>query len=99
MYADTPDSTSTPPGLRPVAVRTVRHAQADQIPHLAQAIAFNGFLAIPSALLLAVGGFSAARGPGSIQTLLDHLHGLVPESVLALAQASMAQLLVSGKSD
>jgi membrane protein len=80
-------------------MRTVRHAQADQIPHLAQAIAFNGFLAIPSALLLAVGVFSATAGPGSIQTLLDHLHGLVPGSVLKLAQASMAQLLVSGKSD
>jgi membrane protein len=77
----------------------VRHAQADQIPHLAQAIAFNGFLAIPSALLLAVGVFSATAGPGSIQTLLDHLRGLVPDSVLALAAASMTQLLASNRSD
>jgi membrane protein len=99
MHADTPDSTSTPPGLRTVAVRTLRHAQADQIPHLAQAIAFNGFLAIPSALLLAVGLFGATAGPGSIETLLDHLNGLVPQSVLALARASMTQLLASDKSD
>ena len=99
MHADTPDSPSSPPGLPTVVKRSVRHAQADQIPHLAQAIAFNGFLAIPSALLLAVGVFSATAGPGSIQTLLDHLQGLVPDSVLSLVQASMAQLLVSGRSD
>ena len=99
MHADTPDSPTPKPGFRRVVISAVAHAQADQIPHLAQAIAFNGFLAIPSALLLAVGVFSATAGPGSMQTLLDHLQGLVPDSVLALARASMAQLFVSGKSD
>jgi membrane protein len=99
MHADTPDSPTSPPGLRRVVISAVFHAQADQIPHLAQAIAFNGFLAIPSALLLAVGVFSATVGPGSMQTLLDHLNGVVPDSVLELVRASMTQLLASDRSD
>jgi membrane protein len=99
MHADTPDSPTSPPGLRRVVLSAVFHAQADQIPHLAQAIAFNGFLAIPSALLLAVGVFSATVGPGSMQTLLDHLNGVVPDSVLELVRASMTQLLASDRSD
>jgi membrane protein len=99
MHADTPDSPSPKPGFRRVVISAVVHAQADQIPHLAQAIAFNGFLAIPSALLLAVGVFSATVGPGSMQTLLDHLNGLVPDSVLELVRASMTQLFASDKSD
>jgi len=99
MHADTPDNPSPRPGFRRVVISAVAHAQADQIPHLAQAIAFNGFLAIPSALLLAVGVFSATVGPGSMQTLLDHLNGLVPDSVLALVRASMTQLLASDRSD
>jgi membrane protein len=99
MHADTPDSPTPKPGFRRVVISAVAHAQADQIPHLAQAIAFNGFLAIPSALLLAVGVFSATVGPGSMQTLLDHLNGLVPDSVLELVRASMTQLLSSDKSD
>ena len=99
MHADTPDSPSSPPGLRRVVLSAVFHAQADQIPHLAQAIAFNGFLAIPSALLLAVGVFSATVGQGSMQTLLDHLNGVVPDSVLELVRASMTQLLASDRSD
>jgi membrane protein len=99
MHADTPDKPSPRPGFRRVVISAVAHAQADQIPHLAQAIAFNGFLAIPSALLLAVGVFSATVGPGSMQTLLDHLNGLVPDSVLALVRTSMTQLLASDRSD
>ena len=99
MHADTPDNPSPRPGFRRVVISAVAHAQADQIPHLAQAIAFNGFLAIPSALLLAVGVFSATVGLGSMQTLLDHLNGLVPDSVLALVRASMTQLLASDRSD
>jgi membrane protein len=99
MHADTPDSPPSKPGFRRVVISAVVHAQADQIPHLAQAIAFNGFLAIPSALLLAVGVFSATVGTGSMQTLLDHLNSVVPDSVLALVRASMTQLLASDRSD
>ena len=77
MHADTPDNPSPKPGFRRVVIIAVVHAQTDQIPHLAQAIAFNGFLAILSALLLAVGVFSATVGPGSMQTLLDHLNGVL----------------------
>jgi membrane protein len=99
MHADTPDNPSPRPGFRRVVISAVVHAQADQIPHLAQAIAFNGFLAIPSALLLAVGVFSATVGPGSMQTLLDHLNGVVPDSVLELVRSSMTQLLASDRSD
>src|SRR5437899_2540893 len=41
-------------GYPSVVLRAARHAKNDRITHLAQAIAFNGFLAIPSAMLLAI---------------------------------------------
>ncbi|HXD70496.1 MAG TPA: hypothetical protein VN615_11595, partial [Gaiellales bacterium] len=41
-----------------VMVRGVKSALNDNVTNLASAVAYNAFLAIPSALLVALGGFS-----------------------------------------
>jgi membrane protein len=91
------------PGLRDlslidygaIVVRAVKKAQKNQVSHLAQAVAFNGFMAIPSALLLALGVFSAVAGPDSVNTLLDHLSSVVPASALDLVRSSLKQVLAA----
>jgi membrane protein len=82
-------------GYWTIALRAAQHARTDKITHLAQAIAFNGFLAIPSAMLLAIGVFNLTSGPGSAQTVIDHLNGVVPASVVDVLRGSLQQLLAS----
>jgi membrane protein len=91
------------PGLRDLSlrdygaiiVRALKKAQHNQITHLAQAVAFNAFLAIPSTLLLALGIFSQVAGPGSVNSLLDHLNSVVPASALDLVRQSLKQVLAA----
>jgi membrane protein len=78
-----------------IVVRALKKARKNQVSHLAQAVAFNGFLVIPSALLLALGVFSDVAGPTSINTLLDHLNNVVPASVLDLVRSSLEQVLAA----
>ncbi len=78
-----------------VIVRGAKRAQRNQVSHLAQAVAFNGFLAIPSVLLLALGLFSTVAGPGSVDSLLGHLGGVVPTAAITLARGSMKQVMAA----
>src|SRR5438309_1681518 len=45
----------------------------DHMPNIAAALAYYAFLAIPSALLIAVGIFSLVAGPDAISTLIGKL--------------------------
>lgn len=92
------DAGRSRPGPLRSTVRAVAAARRHQITHLAQAVAFNGFLAIPSALLLALGVFGAVAAPGSVTTLLDHLNGVVPAAVLDLIRQSLRQVIASRQS-
>ena len=74
-------------------LRGLRGARAHHATHLAQAIAFNLFLVIPSVLLLALGVFSDTAGPDSIETLLNHLQDVVPDSVISLIRQTLNQVL------
>src|SRR5438552_2658349 len=78
-----------------IFLRALKRSHHNQIRHLAQAVAFNAFLAIPSTLLLALGIFSSVAGPDSVDSLLDHLSAVVPASALDLVRQSMRQVLVS----
>jgi membrane protein len=92
------DARRSRPGRLRSARRAIAAARRHQITHLAQAVAFNGFLAIPSALLLALGVFGALAAPGSVTTLLDHLNGVVPAAVLDLIRQSLRQVIASRQS-
>ncbi|HEY0389121.1 MAG TPA: YihY/virulence factor BrkB family protein [Gaiellales bacterium] len=78
-----------------ICLRGVKKARDDQVTHLAQAVAFNAFLAIPSTLLLALGIFSAAAGPGAVNTLLDHLSTFVPSDAIHLVRGSLRNVVAS----
>ncbi|MDX6535275.1 MAG: rane protein [Gaiellales bacterium] len=76
-----------------ILVRAAKKANRDQISHLAQAVAYNAFLAIPSTLLLALGLFAAMADPGSVESLLTNMQGLVPDSVIDLVRDSLTNVV------
>jgi membrane protein len=63
------------------------------VTNLAAAVAFNLFLAIPSALLVAVGAFSLLAGPNAIDTILRHLSGVMPPSAVQLLGSSLTRTI------
>jgi membrane protein len=75
-----------------IGFRALRRAHADHALNLAQAVAFNLFLALPSAALVIVGVFANVAGPGTAGRLLTHLNGVVPQSVITLVDHSLTQV-------
>lgn len=67
-----------------VVYRGIKRALADNVTNLAAAVAYYAFLAIPSALLVAVGAFSVFAGPDAINNILDHLSPVMPASAVTL---------------
>src|SRR5438067_2521460 len=53
-------------------------ALADNITNIAAALAYYAFLAIPSALLVAVGVFSLVAGPDAVTTIVHKLGTVMP---------------------
>jgi membrane protein len=75
-----------------ILVRAVKESLADHITNLAAALAYYAFLAIPSALLVAVGIFSLTAGEDAIGTIIDKLEGVVPEEALTLLRDSLMRV-------
>jgi membrane protein len=76
--------------------RAAGRARRNHVTHLAQAMAFNMFLALPSAALVAVGVFANTAGPGTTARLLAHLNGIVPASTIALMDESLTKVTHRG---
>jgi membrane protein len=74
-----------------VMVRGVKSALADNVTNLASAVAYNAFLAIPSALLVALGGFSLLAGPSAVKTIMSHLSSVMPKSAVSLLRSSLTR--------
>lgn len=87
------------PGLRDLSgrdymaatVRGVKSALGDNVTNLAAAVAYNAFLAIPSALLVALGGFSLLAGPGTVRSVMSHLTSVMPKSAVSLLGSSLTR--------
>jgi membrane protein len=60
--------------------------------NIAAALAYYAFLAIPAALLVAVGLFSLLAGPSAVTTLIGKLHGFVPGKATSLLQGSLKNM-------
>ncbi len=88
------------PGLRDlsrrdyaaIVLRAGKSAMRDNIPDLAAAVAYRAFLAIPSALLVALGAFSVFAGPGAVNTITGHLSSVMPHSVVSLIGTSLERV-------
>ena len=67
-----------------ITIRGVKSGLSDNATNLAAAVAYNAFLAIPAALLVALGAFSVFAGPGAVDTIMRHLSSVMPKSAVTL---------------
>jgi membrane protein len=72
--------------------RAFKKFQADHMTNIAAALSYYAFLAIPSALLVAVGIFGLVAGPSVVDTLIGKLHGILPAQASSLLESSLKNL-------
>ena len=72
--------------------RAGKETLSDNMPMIAQALAYSTFLAIPSVLLVAVGLFTLLAGPGTIDSLIAHLNNVMPGQATHLLKQSLERL-------
>lgn len=70
-------------------VRAAKSFSHDHMTGIAAALAYYAFLAIPAALLVAVGVFSLVAGPGAVTTVVGKLHGIIPAQAASLLRTSL----------
>jgi len=88
------------PGLRDLSrrdfVAIIRRAfkrfNSDHMTSIAAALAYYAFMAIPAALLVAVGVFGLFAGPSAITTVIDKLNGILPGQATSLLEGSLKNL-------
>jgi membrane protein len=88
------------PGLRDltfadykaILIRAAKEFMNDNAMLLAQALAYSTFFAIPSVLLVVVGVFTLVAGPDTINSVIAHLHGVLPRQATDLLGQSLKQL-------
>ena len=69
--------------------RAVAEARADDVPMVAQALAYSLFLAIPSAMLVVLGVFSLVADASTVQTIIDRAQQVMPEEAATLLRDSL----------
>jgi membrane protein len=72
--------------------RAAKEAQNDHITNIAAALAYYAFLAIPSALLVALGLFSLFASPDTVTTLVDKLSTIMPSEATSLLRENLTQM-------
>jgi membrane protein len=75
-----------------ILVRAVKESLNDRVTNLAAALAYYAFLAIPSALLVAVGVFSLVGDEDAVTEIVQRLEGVVPQEALGLIEDSLDQV-------
>ncbi len=73
------------------AWRALRRTSKSGLTNVAAALAYYGFLAIPSALLVMLGVFGIVADPNDVPPLLTRLDGIVPQSAIALLEDSLVR--------
>ena len=64
----------------------------DNMPMIAQALAYSTFMAIPAVALVALGVFSLLAGPQTITTLMHHFESVMPVQATQLLGQSLTRL-------
>jgi membrane protein len=72
--------------------RAFKEFNNDHMTNIAAALAYYAFLAIPAALMVAVGLFSLLAGPSAVTTLIGKLHGVVPAQAASLLRDSLKNM-------
>ena len=85
--------TDLPAGdYKSVGVRAVKRTLADNMTSVGKGVAYGAFFAIPSAMIVALGILNLTASPGSINTLVDKLNGVVPASAQDLIRTNLHQV-------
>jgi membrane protein len=72
--------------------RAFKKFSRDHMTNIAAALAYYAFLAIPSALLIAVGLFSLLASPHAVTTVIGKLHGILPAQASSLVESSLKNM-------
>src|SRR5204862_76689 len=72
--------------------RAFKKFNGDHMTSIAAALAYYAFMAIPAALLVAVGVFGLFAGPNAITTVIDKLNGILPGQATSLLEGSLKNL-------
>jgi membrane protein len=72
-----------------ILVRAAKQALKHHLTNLAAALAYYGFLAIPSLLLVAVGVFTLVGDRSAVTEIIDRLDGVAPEQALTLLRDTL----------
>jgi membrane protein len=72
--------------------RALKEAGNDHVTNLAAALAYYAFLAILSALLVALGVFSLVAGPHAISTVIAKLGTIMPGEATSLLQSNLTNM-------
>jgi membrane protein len=72
--------------------RAFKEFSNDHMTNIAAALAYYAFLAIPAALMLAVGLFGLLAGPSGVTAFIGKLHGIVPGQATSLLQGSLRNM-------
>jgi membrane protein len=75
-----------------IVKRAAKAMLDDNMPMIAQALAFSTFIAIPSVLLVALGMFSLLASPEAIKTLMEHFGSVMPQQATELLGGSLTRL-------
>jgi membrane protein len=77
---------------RAIAIRASKRMLDDNMTMIASALAYSTFFAIPAVLLAVVGLFTLVAGPGSIETVMQHLGQVMPAQATHLVQDSLLRI-------
>jgi len=72
-----------------IVVRAGKKFMENNAMLLASALAYSSFFAIPSVLIVATGLFTLIAGPGTIDHLMQQLHGVMPAQATSLLGDSL----------
>jgi membrane protein len=75
-----------------IVKRAGKETIADNMPMIAQALAYSTFMAIPSALLVVLGVFTLVAGPQTILSVMHHLSSVMPAQATQLLGSSLTRL-------
>jgi len=81
-----------------LVVRAVRGALKSNVTDRAAGLAYYGFLAVPSLLIVALGITGLVLDPDRVEDLVDRLSSFAPESAIQLLQDVLDQVAGSGGS-
>jgi membrane protein len=75
-----------------IVKRAANNTIADNMPMIAQALAYSTFMAIPAVLLVVLGVFTLVAGPPAITSLMDRFGSVMPEQATQLLGSSLSRL-------